>query len=69
MNHKIIHQHEGEHIFLKTEEFAYLSKQLDIVSVPEYIIIDKNGKIVNYSAPKPFVKGALIDELRKYLNN
>ena len=65
---KTITEFKGEHIFLNSEEYAYLSKQFNIISVPRYIIIDKNGKVVNDNAPYP-MNQSLVNDLRKYLKN
>lgn len=63
---------DGENIFLTSEQNATLSKDLNILGVPRYIIIDKNGKIVNDNAMRPSqttsMQKTLIDELTKYLN-
>lgn len=65
---KTIRDFEGEHIFLSSEEYVYLSKQFNIGTLPTYIIIDKKGKIVNDRAPYPIEK-SLVNDLRKYLRN
>jgi hypothetical protein len=65
---KVIKNFEGNHVFLSLEEYASLANQLNLVSLPRYIIIDKNGKIVNDNAPYP-MKQSLVNDLRKYLIN
>lgn len=44
-----------------------LSKQFDITSVPRYMIIGKDGKVINANAPRPSDPKlrALFDELLK----
>jgi thiol-disulfide isomerase/thioredoxin len=32
---------------------SVLSKQLELLSVPRYLILDENGKIINFDAPRP----------------
>jgi thiol-disulfide isomerase/thioredoxin len=59
---------EGEHIFLTSEEYAFLSKRFNIISVPRNIIIDKNGKLVNDNVPYQMDK-YLVNTLRNYLRN
>ena len=62
----------GEHIFLTSEQYMSLAKIFNIMTVPRYIIIDKNGRIVNENAPQPgpipFLQDILVKELTKYLN-
>ena len=62
---------DGEHIFLTSEQYAELTKEFNIIGVPRYIIIDKNGKVVNDNALRPWptepMQKRLIDELTKYL--
>ncbi len=62
---------DGEHIFLDSEQFESLSKDFNIIGVPQFVIIDKNGKIVNDHAPRPssnsFMQDKLINELKSYL--
>ena len=36
---------------------------------PTYLLIDKNGKITNYNAPRPSSGQALLDKLEKLLQN
>jgi thiol-disulfide isomerase/thioredoxin len=61
---------DGENIFLTSDQYMSLTKEFNIIGVPRYIIIDKNGKVVNANAPRPtsfdFLQKKLINELIKY---
>lgn len=61
---------DGENIFLTSDQYMSLSKEFNIIGVPRFIIIDKNGKVVNANAPRPssfdFMQEKLINELTKY---
>lgn len=61
----------GENILLSQDQYTSLFKTFNIVGVPKYIIIDKNGKIVNDRAPVPssipMLQNVLMKELDKYL--
>lgn len=43
---------KGNYLLLNATE-SVLSKQLELVSVPRYLILDENGKIINSNAPRP----------------
>jgi hypothetical protein len=66
---KTIKDFKGDHIFLTLEEYASLANQLNLVYLPRYIIIDKNGKVVNDNAPNPVQTMSLVNELKKYLKD
>jgi thiol-disulfide isomerase/thioredoxin len=38
---------KGEHYRLKQDEFNYLSAKFQITGIPHYVLVDKEGKIVN----------------------
>jgi thiol-disulfide isomerase/thioredoxin len=61
----------GEHIYLTSEQYMFLAKRFNLISVPRYVIIDRAGRIVNENAPGPSLvpqmQGILIKELTKYL--
>jgi thiol-disulfide isomerase/thioredoxin len=64
---------DGENILLTPDQFAHLSNMFNIIGVPKYVIIDKNGRIVNDNAPRPgpvsLLQQNVIKELTKYLIN
>ena len=43
----------GKHILLNENQSKLLSDKLKISGIPHYILIDKNGIIVNRDAPRP----------------
>lgn len=58
----------GENYFLTNEEFNLLSKMYKVKGFPTYIIIGKNGDVLDYKALRPSDKNRLykkIDELLK----
>ena len=63
---------EGEHIFLSSEQYAYLAMKFNLIGVPKFVIIDRNRKIVNDRAPRPenhpLIIDIVADEISKYLN-
>ena len=46
-------QMTGDHYLLSTDEYNILSKLFNIKGLPTYALIDKEGKIINKSAPRP----------------
>lgn len=58
---------KGEHIFLTTEQFIGLNEIFNINSIPRYIIIDRNGRIINENALSPisveFMQQELVDQI------
>lgn len=44
---------EKESYLLPSATESILSKQLELLSVPRYLILDGNGKIINFDAPRP----------------
>ncbi|HZY39423.1 MAG TPA: TlpA disulfide reductase family protein [Mucilaginibacter sp.] len=64
---------EGSHIFLDKTEYAALYHRSvsgakdTIVSIPRYLIIDKQGKIVDKDAPQPSDVDSVEKRLDKYL--
>lgn len=72
---KIINKYKlsGEHIFLTNDQSVSLAKVFNLMEVnPRYVIMDKNGTIVNDRAPlpdsNPKIQNNLITELNKYLS-
>ena len=50
---KQLNLQEKDNFLFSTISESTISKQLDLISIPRYIIIGKNGKIVNSDAPRP----------------
>lgn len=57
----------GLHINLTDDQYNVLAEKFNISGIPHYVIIDKNGIIVNSDAPGPDKKKALIEELNRLL--
>jgi len=47
------HQINGNHVNLNPLQYEYFKDRFSIVGVPRYMLIDKQGKIVNADAPEP----------------
>lgn len=47
------HQINGNHVNLNSLQYEYLKDRFSIVGIPRYMLIDKQGKIVNADAPVP----------------
>jgi len=58
---------KGRHILLDDNQFAQLSDKLNVSGIPHYILIDKNGVIVNNNAPRPSQKEKLTAALDQLL--
>ena len=60
------HQLTGTHILLNQEQNDELRTKLSINALPQFILVDRKGKIVNYYAPKPDTEEILV-EINKML--
>lgn len=58
---------KGRHFLLTDDQTAILSEKFNSYGVPRYIIIDKNGTIVNTNAKNPY-SSELKDELLTLIN-
>ena len=66
---KFISQKEitGESYLLNNEEFNLLSEHFKVKGFPTYILIDANGKVVNYEAPRPSNTEEIISAIKSLL--
>lgn len=44
---------EKDNFLLPNVSESVVSKQLDLISIPRYIIVGKNGQVINPNAPRP----------------
>lgn len=58
---------EGENYFLNNEEFYLLSEIYKVQGFPTYILIDKEGNVVDYNAFRPSNKKSLYDKINELL--
>jgi thiol-disulfide isomerase/thioredoxin len=58
---------KGTHIMLDDNQFTQLSEKLKFSGIPHYILIDKNGVIVNNNAPRPSNKEIVTAAINKLL--
>jgi thiol-disulfide isomerase/thioredoxin len=58
---------QGDHYLLTGDQFSYFSKLLDINSAPRYILINKEGRIVNSNFRPPMESLAYISALHQSL--
>lgn len=58
---------EGENYFLNNEEFYLLSEIYKVQGFPTYILIDKEGNVVDYNALRPSTKKSLYDKISELL--
>jgi thiol-disulfide isomerase/thioredoxin len=64
---------EGDHIFLNTKDYATLfhrsvrGSKNSVLAMPRYLIMDKQGKIVDKDAPPPSERDSISARLNKYL--
>ena len=52
---------EGEHILLNHEESQKARELFEIEMIPTYVLIDKNGKIINKKALHPQNENIIIE--------
>jgi thiol-disulfide isomerase/thioredoxin len=60
------YQLEGQHYLLNQKQYEFFEKKFNIVGLPRYVIIDKNGKVYNKNATKP-ESGNTLSTLEKLL--
>ncbi len=58
----------GSHYLLDDSEYDILSQKFQIIGIPHYVLIDKNGEIINAKAPNPSREEQLTSLISKYLN-
>ncbi len=58
----------GSSYLLNDSEYDILSQKFQITGIPHYVLIDKNGNVVNKNAPRPSSGEELVEILNKYLN-
>jgi len=58
---------QGENYLLNNEEFNLLAQQFQVKGFPTYALVDINGEIVNYNAPRPSNTGELVAQIRNLL--
>jgi len=65
----LIKQHElkGENYLLTNEEYYLLSGIYGAEGFPTYILIDKNGDVSEYNAPRPSARKDLYEKINKLL--
>lgn len=61
------HRLPGLHINLTDDQYNVLAEKFNVSGIPHYVIIDKNGAIVNSNAPGPDREKELTGELNKLL--
>ena len=57
---------QGKSYLLTKDQSAILSEKFNLYGIPRYIIIDKNGNIVDENAKRPY-SGALKTELMELM--
>ncbi len=48
-----LYQVKGNHILLNKEQNDFLKTRFSITGIPRYLLVDKNGEIVDIDAPRP----------------
>jgi thiol-disulfide isomerase/thioredoxin len=59
---------EGEHYLLSKDEYSLLGSRFQIVGIPRYMLINKEGKIIDDNAKRPSDKMGLISQINLLLN-
>jgi thiol-disulfide isomerase/thioredoxin len=57
---------KGIHINLSNEQYEYIIKSYQMWGIPQFMLIDQEGKIVSVKAPRPS-SGKVADEIQKLL--
>lgn len=57
----------GRHYLLSDEQYANLSDRFEISGIPHYLLVDKEGMVVNDDAPRPSEEKVLFKEIDKLL--
>jgi len=58
----------GSQYLLNDSEYDILSQKFQVVGIPHYVLIDKNGKVIDGNAPHPSNRDELINLINKYLD-
>jgi len=58
---------EGEHYLLTDEQFAHLTTEFDFRGIPRYILVDRQGQVVNQNAPRPSSGQELVGLISQHL--
>lgn len=58
----------GSQYLLNDSEYDILSQKFQIVGIPHYVLIDKDGNIINNKAPHPSSGNELTSMINKYIN-
>jgi thiol-disulfide isomerase/thioredoxin len=58
----------GSQYLLDDSEYDILSQKFQIVGIPHYVLIDKNGNIIDKNAPHPSSGDELLRLINKYIN-
>jgi thiol-disulfide isomerase/thioredoxin len=57
----------GENYFIEQEEDNLLTEMFKVNGYPTYILIDKNGEVANYQAPRPSWEKSIEDAIKELL--
>lgn len=60
---------QGDHYLLTSDQFSYFSKTFDISSAPRYILINKEGRIVNSNFRPPMESNGYLSALKENLKS
>lgn len=58
---------EGEHYLLTEEQYERLASDFEIRGIPRYIMVDRQGKVVEQNAPRPSSGEELIELINVHL--
>ena len=58
----------GSQYLLNDSEYDILSQKFQVVGIPHYVLIDKNGKVIDGNAPHPSGRDELINLINKYID-
>ena len=54
--------------FIRDDEYDLLASVYKVKAFPTYILIDKNGNVVNYNAPRPSSNTIITEQIQRLLN-
>jgi thiol-disulfide isomerase/thioredoxin len=58
---------EGEHYYASDDEYKLLSAKFNISGIPHFVLVNKQGEVVNDAAPRPSNKQNLLQAMNKLL--
>ena len=59
----------GDHYLLTKEQYSYFAELFKLSAAPQYVLIDKTGKVRNTNFIRPFDEYLYLAELKKIIKS